>query len=85
MLQEPRTIRHYQQLTDALVDLWNRGYRFDDLRMYIDGYLAALKHTRELEIYLIHRLEEDAIRYIRDPSNFEEMLMPQTESDYYRL
>ncbi|NEP59623.1 MAG: hypothetical protein F6K31_21860 [Symploca sp. SIO2G7] len=83
MLQDPRTIRYYQKLTDALVDLWNRGYRFDDLRIYIDGYLAALRYTSSLESYLIHRLEEDAIRYMRDPSNFQLMVMPEPESDYY--
>lgn len=83
MLQDTRTVRYYHHLTDALVALWNRGYRFDDLRMYIDGYLAALKHSNALEIYLIHRLEEEVIRYIRDPSNFELMPMVQTEADYY--
>ncbi|MEG3841360.1 DUF6761 family protein [Microcoleus sp. herbarium14] len=84
MLQDTQTIRHYQKLTDALVEMWNRGYRFDDLRLYLDGYLAALRHTNGLEPYLIHRLEEEAARYIHDPSNF---VMPQTqtqaESDYY--
>ncbi|MGQ4649311.1 DUF6761 family protein [Lyngbya aestuarii] len=83
MLQDTRTVRYYHHLTDALVALWNRGYRFDDLRMYIDGYLAALKHSNALEIYLIHRLEEEVIRYIRDPSNFELVPMAQTEADYY--
>jgi len=82
MLQDTLTIRHYQKLTDALVELWNRGYRYDDLRMYLDGYLAALRHTNAIEAYQIHRLEEEATRYIHDPSNFE-MLQPQTESDYY--
>ena len=85
MLQDTRTIRYYQQLTDSLVYLWNRGYRFDELRLYIDGYLAALKHTNALEVYLIHRLEDEAVRYLRDPSNFEmiPMPMPEPESDYY--
>ena len=83
MLQDTQTIRYYQQLTDSLVFLWNRGYRFDDLRMYIDGYLAALRHSNALEAYLIHRLEEEATRYLRDPSNFEAMPMPQPETDYY--
>jgi hypothetical protein len=51
--------------------------------MYIDGYLAALRQTNALESYLIHRLEEEATRYLRDPSNFEAMPMPEPESDYY--
>lgn len=83
MLQDTQTIRYYQRLTDALVFMWNRGYRFDDLRMYLDGYLAALRHTNAMEAYLIHRLEEEATRYLRDPSNFDAVPMPQPESDYY--
>jgi hypothetical protein len=71
MLQDTITIRYYQRLTDSLVDLWNRGYRFDDLRMYLDGYLSALRHSNSLEPYLIHRLEEEVTRYIYDPSNFQ--------------
>ncbi|MFN4952945.1 MAG: DUF6761 family protein, partial [Aphanizomenon sp.] len=27
MLQDTQTIRYYQKLTDAFVELWNRGYR----------------------------------------------------------
>jgi hypothetical protein len=80
MLQDTLTIRYYQKLSDAVVDLWNRGYRFDELRLYVDGYIAALKHTNSLEPYLIHRLEEEVTRYLYDPSNFEK---PETERDYY--
>jgi len=80
MLQDTLTIRYYQKLSDALVDLWNRGYRFDDLRLYVDGYLAALKHTNSLEPYLIHRLEEEITRYLYDPSNFEK---PESQLGYY--
>jgi hypothetical protein len=80
MLQHTETIRYYQRLTDSLVDLWNRGYRFDDLRMYLDGYLAALKQTNSLEPYLIHRLEEEVNRFIHDPSNFQNT---ETERGYY--
>ena len=80
MLQDTQTIRYYQKLTDALVELWNRGYRYDDMRMYLDGYLAALRHSSAMEPYLIHRLEEEAARYLYDPSNFE---MTQPEPDYY--
>ncbi len=81
MLQDTLTIRFYQRLSDALVDLWNRGYRFDDLRMYIDGYLAALRHANSLEPYLIHRLEEEITRYLYDVSNFEKT-QTEPERDY---
>jgi len=81
MLQDTQTIRFYQKLSDSLGDLWNRGYRFDDLRLYVDGFLAALRQTNAIEPYLIHRLEEEITRYLYDPSNFEK---PESEPDYYQ-
>lgn len=82
MLQDPLTIRFYQKLTDTLVEMWNRGYRADDLRLYLDGYLAALRHSNAVEPYLIHRLEEESVRFLYDPFNFE-LAQPEPESDYY--
>lgn len=82
MLRDTQTIRYYQKLTDALVEQWNRGYRFDDLRMYVDGYLAAMRHSNAIEPFLVNRLEEEVTRYLYDVSNFE-MVQPQPESDYY--
>ncbi|NJK37859.1 MAG: hypothetical protein HC825_09605 [Oscillatoriales cyanobacterium RM1_1_9] len=82
MLQDAIVIRHYQKLTDTLVELWNRGYRYDDLRLYVDGYLAALRNTNAVEPHMIHRLEEETFRYIYDPSNFELQPLPQPEADY---
>jgi hypothetical protein len=81
MLQQTETIRHYQKITDAVAEMWHRGYRFEDLRLYLDGYLAALRVDSSLPIYEISRLEEEAMRYIYDPSNFE-MPQPQREVDY---
>jgi hypothetical protein len=82
MLQQTETIRHYQKITDAVVEMWNRGYRFDDLRMYLDGYLAGLRATNTMEAYQVNRLEEEATRYIYDPSNFETPQL-QPEVGYY--
>ncbi len=81
MLQNTDAIRHYQKLTDALVDSWERGYRYDDLRQYVDGYLAALRNVNVIEAFQIHRLEEEVVRFLRDPSNFE-LAQPQVEYDY---
>ncbi|MGF1512437.1 MAG: DUF6761 family protein [Elainellaceae cyanobacterium] len=81
MLQDAQTIRYYQRITDALVDQWRRGYRYDDLRLYVDGYLAALRHSDAIEAYLIHRLEEEVTRYLRDPTSFE-MDYPQTQTEF---
>jgi len=83
MLQDPQAIRYYQRLTDALVDNWDRGYRYDDLRLYVDGYLACLRDANGLEAFQIHRLEEEAMRFLRDPSNFEEMLLPEPETSRF--
>jgi hypothetical protein len=82
MLQDTQTIRYYQKLTDALVEMWNRGYRTDDMRLYLDGYLAALRHSNTIEPYQIHRLEAEATRYLYDPSNFE-LVEPEPESGRY--
>jgi len=70
MLQDTQSIRYYQRLTDDMVDLWHRGSRFDEIR---------------IEPYLIHRLEEEIFRFLRDPSNFEYLspqTQTQTEADY---
>ncbi|NJL44570.1 MAG: hypothetical protein HC922_00070 [Leptolyngbyaceae cyanobacterium SM2_3_12] len=80
MLQNARAIRYYQRITDALVEKWNRGYRTSELRLYLEGYLAALIHADALEPYLVHQLEEDSLRYLNDPSNFA---IPQTEPEIY--
>lgn len=82
MLQDTLSIRYYQKLTDAMVDFWRRGYRFDELRLFLDGYLAALRDSKAIEAYAIHRLEEEALRFLRDPSNFE-LSYPEPETDRY--
>jgi hypothetical protein len=69
MLQQTDAIRHYQRLTDAIAELWERDHRFEDIRLYLDGYLAALRQTNAIEPYLIHRLEEEITRFLYDPSN----------------
>jgi hypothetical protein len=81
MLQDPKLIRHYQALTDALVDSWHRGYqRIDELRLLVDGYLLALRTGKQLEPFEIYRLEDEVNRFLYDPSNFKEPeLEPETE------
>ena len=46
-----------------MVDYWHRGYRFNELRLYVDGYLAGLRSANILEPYQLNRLEEEAIRF----------------------
>ncbi len=71
MLQDTATIRCYQKLTDAFTEMWNRGYRFEEIRLYLEGYVTALRHNSVLEPYKINRLEEEATRFLYDRSNFE--------------
>lgn len=83
MLQDPQTIRYYQRLTDAMVDLWNRGRSLEEVRVYVDGYLACLRHSNTIEPYLIHRLEEEIFAFLRDPSNFAlPAFQPEMDYDY---
>lgn len=81
MLHDAQAIRYYQRLTDALVDQWNRGYRYEELRHYIDGYIAAMHHASAIEPYLIHQLEEEVLRFFYDSSNFE-TTQPEPDPDY---
>lgn len=83
MILDSQAVKHYQKLTDSLVDLWYRSYRFDELRLYLDGYICCLRHTNSLEPYLVHRLEEVALRFLQDPSNFDSPVVPERETDYY--
>lgn len=83
MLQDPQIIRFYQKLTDAMVDLWQRGRRYDEIQQYVDGYIACLRHSNAVEPYLIHRLEADIFRFLRDPSNFDlNVLEPEKDYQY---
>ena len=78
MLQDYRLIRNYQAITDAMVDMWQRGYRSDDLRLMVDGYLLALRTLGTFETFEIRRLEDEVIRFLYDSSNFEAPL-PEPE------
>jgi hypothetical protein len=81
MLQDPKLIRHYQALSDTLVDCWHRGYRrSDEMRLLVDGYLLALRTGAMLEPFELYRLEEEITRFLYDPSNFAEPeFEPETE------
>ncbi len=82
MLQDPESIRYYQKITDAMVDLSRRGYHFEEIRLYMEGYISSLHHSNAIQPYLIHRLEDDCYKFLRDSSNFHEP-MPQVETDFY--
>ncbi len=81
MLQDARVIRYYQRITDTLVDYWNKGYRTDELRLYLEGYIASMRHSGAVESYLINQLEQEASRFLYDSSNFA-VAQPEVETDY---
>ena len=82
MLQDARVIRYYQRITDTLVDYWNKGYRSDELRLYLEGYVTSLRHSGAIESYLIYKLEQEALRFLYDSSYFI-IAQPEVETDYY--
>lgn len=86
ILEDPQTIRHYQRITDGMVDLWRRRYSYEEIRLYLDGYISCLRNSNFIEQYHIHRLEEQSLSFLRDPSNFE-LSSPHTQmevdTDYY--
>lgn len=84
MINDTTTIRNYQKLTDSLVDMWGRGYRTDELRLFLDGYLAALRNINASEPHLIHRLEEEATRFLYDASNFSSPYQVEYELELER-
>ncbi|AFY74857.1 hypothetical protein Syn7502_02932 [Synechococcus sp. PCC 7502] len=84
MINDTATIRNYQKITDSLVDMWDRGYRTDELRLFLDGYLAALRTMNALEPHLIHRLEEEAARFLYDASNFSSPYQVEYELELER-
>lgn len=81
MLQDARVIRYYQRITDTLVDYWNKGYRTDELRLYLEGYITSMRHSGAVESYLINQLEQETIRFLYDSSNFA-VTQTQLETDY---
>jgi hypothetical protein len=84
MLQDAFVIRNYQKITDELVNMWDRGYRTDELRLFLDGYLAALRTTSAMEPHLVHKLEDEVTRFLYDYSNFSDPYQPLAQTELER-
>jgi hypothetical protein len=78
MIQDIQSLRFYQKLSDCLTEQWQRGYRFDDLRLYAEGYITALRHTGVIEIHQVNRLEEQVNLFL-----FELVHPPMLEPQAY--
>jgi hypothetical protein len=84
MLQDPKTIRYYQRLTDTLVELWRRRYRSEELRLFADGFITALRYGQELDPAQINRLEQEIASLLTNPANFEPPdFLPEAEREPY--
>ncbi|MBC8120559.1 MAG: hypothetical protein H7Y22_01830 [Gemmatimonadaceae bacterium] len=82
MLQDPKTIRYYQRLSDTLSELWRRGYRSQELQLFRDGFITALRYGQELDSGQIYRLEQEITRFQSSPENFESPdFMPMLEEE----
>lgn len=83
MLQDPVTIRHYQRLTDNLAELMFRGYRSEELRLFSNGYLTALRYGgSDIELYQVNRLEEELERVLRNPEDLSPTPLAVPELEY---
>jgi hypothetical protein len=71
MLQDPKTIRYFQRLSDTLVELWRRRYGSEELRLFADGFVTALRYSQDLDPLEINRLEQEVANFLSRPDNFE--------------
>ncbi|BAC89228.1 DUF6761 family protein [Gloeobacter violaceus] len=82
MLQDPKTIRYYQRLSDTLVELWRRRYRSEELRLFSEGFITALRYGQELDPTQIMRLEQEIRGFLANSDNLEPPeLRPQPEEE----
>ena len=66
----PETIRHFQSICDACQDLVSNYHTQAELRLYADGYLNALRNSKNLSRRDQERLESIIEKWILDPSSF---------------
>lgn len=81
MITDPLAIRNYQKITDSLVDMWHKGYTRDELRLFIDGFVAALRVNNSLDVTLIHKLEAEAVKFLYEPANFQDPFVPEPQPE----
>jgi hypothetical protein len=62
-MESTRVIRYYQYLTDNLMELYQRGYQPSELRLFLDGFLSALRHS-ELDLADVNSIEERARSFL---------------------
>ncbi len=68
--EDPQAIKHFQSVCDACQQLISRYCTPADLKLYVDGYLHALRKINQLHPKDIDKLETLLNRWILDPSSF---------------
>jgi len=68
--ESPEATKHFQSVCDACQQLISRHHSQSELRLYVDGYLHALRKINQLGIKDQQKLEALLERWILDPSSF---------------
>ena len=68
--EDPEAIKHFQSMCDACQQLTSRYHSPSELRLYVDGYLHALRKINHLTSKDQQKLEALLERWIHDPSSF---------------
>ena len=68
--ENPKAIRHFQSICDSCQDMITRFHTQNDLKLYSDGYLQALRNCSSLGQRDQVKLERLIERWILDPSSF---------------
>ena len=68
--EDPQAIRHFQSVCDACQQLISRYHSPSELKLYLDGYLHALRKTNQLSSKDQQKLEKLLNQWILDPSSF---------------
>ena len=68
--EDPEAIKHFQSICDACQELISRYHSPSELKLYVDGYIHALRKTKRLSTKDQEKLETLVSRWIMDPSSF---------------
>ncbi len=68
--EDPEAIKHFQSACDACQQLISRYHTPSEARLYVDGYLHALRKVNRLSPKDQEKLETLLHRWILDPSSF---------------
>ncbi len=68
--EDPEAIKHFQSVCDACQELISRYHSPSELKIYVDGYMHALRKSSKLNIRDQQKLEILLDRWILDPSSF---------------